>query len=246
MGTKVFISYRRKDSAGYAGRLMDYLKTKLGRDLLFMDVETIPLGSNFEKVLHEEISKCLVLLAVIGPTWCDARDENGKRRLDDPNDFVRMEISAALQRDIPVIPILLDGATMPKADQLPNALRGLTSRNGLDVRHGSFHEDIDRLVRSLKAQVDQSSAPRLAKSRVSENRNDARAKGWLWLGGGLVVAAIGAWAATVYFFPLERTRTPQLPSPKVEAGPGGVAIGGDVKGSTITVNPTAGGDSRSR
>jgi TIR domain len=120
MGTKVFISYRRKDSAGYAGRLMDYLKTKLGRDLLFMDVETIPLGSNFEKVLHEEISKCRVLLAVIGPTWCDARNENGKRRLDDPNDFVRMEISAALQRDIPVIPILLDGATMPKADQLPN------------------------------------------------------------------------------------------------------------------------------
>jgi hypothetical protein len=247
MGTNVFISYRRKDSAGYAGRLMDRLKTKLGQDLLFMDVETIPLGSNFEKVLHEEIGKCRVLLALIGPTWCNARDENGKRRLDDQNDFVRMEISAALQRDIPVIPILLDGATMPKADQLPNDLRGLTSRNGLDVRHASFHEDMDRLIHSLKAQVDQSGAPRFAKTRVSglSNRNDARAKSWLWLGGGLVVAAIGAWAASVYFFPLERTGTPQ-PSTKVEAGPGGVAVGGDVKGSTITVNPTSGGDTRSR
>lgn len=261
MGTNVFISYRRKDSAGYAGRLMDRLKTKLGQDLLFMDVETIPLGSNFEKVLHEEIGKCRVLLAVIGPTWCDARDENGKRRLDDQNDFVRMEISAALQRDIPVIPILLDGATMPKADQLPNDLRGLTSRNGLDVRHASFHEDMDRLVQSLKAQVDQSGAPRLAKTRVSgpSNRNDARGKSWpwlflrakrsqqalAWLGGGLVVVATGAWAASVYFFPLEKTRTPQ-PSTKVEAGPGGVAVGGDVKGSTITVNPTSGGDTRSR
>src|SRR5262245_20465393 len=154
METKVFISYRRKDSAGYAGRLMDRLKTKLGRDFVFLDVETIPLGSNFEKVLHEEIGKCRVLLALIGPTWCDARDENGKRRLDDPKDFVRMEISAALQRDIPMIPILLDNATMPKADQLPNELRGLTSRNGLDVRHASFNEDIDRLIRSLKALLD--------------------------------------------------------------------------------------------
>src|SRR5262249_35168060 len=150
--------------------------------LLFMDVETIPLGSNFEKVLHEEISKCGVLLAVIGPTWCDARDETGKRRLDDPKDFVRMEISAALQRDIPVILILLDAATMPKADQLPNELRGLPSRNGLDVRHGSFHEDIDRLVHSLKA-VDQSGGPRLAKTRMNDpsNRNDARNRSWLWL-----------------------------------------------------------------
>ena len=246
METKVFISYRRKDSAGYAGRLMDRLKTKLGRDLLFLDVETIPLGSNFEKVLHEEIGKCRVLLAVIGPTWCDARDENGKRRLDDPKDFVRMEISAALQRDIPVIPILLDGATMPKADQLPNELRGLTSRNGLDVRHASFNEDIDRLIHSLKAQVDQSGAPGLAKTRVSDpsNRNDARGRSWLWhflrdkrnqqvlawLGGGLVIVATGVWAAIVYFFPLEKARAPA----SVQAECGGVAVVGNVSGSTIT------------
>ena len=101
MAAKVFISYRRGDSAGYAGRLMDRLKTELGRDVLFMDVDAIPLGTNFENVLHEEVAKCAVLLAVIGPNWSDARGENGKRRLDDPNDFVRIEIAAALKRKSP-------------------------------------------------------------------------------------------------------------------------------------------------
>ena len=203
MSSKVFISYRRSDSAGYAGRLMDRLKTELGQDLLFMDVETIPLGSNFEKVLHEEIGKCHVLLALIGPTWCDARHENGKRRLDDAKDFVRMEISAGLQRDIPLIPILLDGAKMPRADQLPNELKGLTSRNGLDVRHASFNEDVARLAHSLKEQLDRGGAQH-AKTQVSDpsSRNDGREwfllghkrnqQALAWLGGGLIVAAIGA------------------------------------------------------
>jgi hypothetical protein len=96
--------------------------------------------------LHEEVAKCGVLLAVIGPNWSAARDEDGKRRLDDPKDFVRIEIAAALQRNIPVIPILLDGARIPKVNELPNDLKGLTSRNGLHVRHASFHEDMDRSV----------------------------------------------------------------------------------------------------
>src|SRR5262245_48612623 len=158
MAAKVFISYRRDDSAGYAGRVRDRLERELGRDLLFMDVDAIPLGTNFSKVLHEEVAKCGVLLAVIGPNWSDVRDEHGNRRLDDPNDFVRIEIAAALQRDIPVIPILLDGASIPKADQLPSDLRELASRNGLDVRHASFHTDMDRLILGLKEQLDQGGA----------------------------------------------------------------------------------------
>src|SRR5262249_49759992 len=92
---------------------------------LFMDVDAIPLGTNFSKVLHEEVAKCGVLLAVIGPDWSDARDEHGNRRLDDPNDFVRIEIAAALQRNIPVIPVLLEGARIPKADELPEDLKEL-------------------------------------------------------------------------------------------------------------------------
>jgi WD40 repeat protein len=159
MAAKVFLSYRRDASAGHAGRVKDRLDRELGHDLLFMDVDAIPLGMNFVKVLHEEIAKCGVLLAMIGPNWLDARDEDGNRRLDNPNDFVRIEIAAALQRDIPVIPILLDGARLPKADQLPKDLEELALRNGLDVRHASFHNDVDRLIRGLKQQSGQANAP---------------------------------------------------------------------------------------
>jgi hypothetical protein len=101
-----------------------------------------------------------VLLALIGPKWLDARDDSGKRRLDDPNDFVRIEIGAALQRNIAVIPILLDGASIPKPNQLPEALQELALRNGLEVRHASFHNDLDRLIQGLKKQLVQSSGPR--------------------------------------------------------------------------------------
>jgi hypothetical protein len=121
MAGTIFINYRRDDSAGHA-------------DLLFIDVDAIPLGVNFIKVLRDEVAKCDVLLALIGPNWLNVRDEEGNRRLDNPSDFLRIEIAAALQRDIPVIPILLVGARMPKASQLPKDLEELSARNGLDVR----------------------------------------------------------------------------------------------------------------
>ena len=153
MATKVFISYRRQDAAGHAGRVRDRLATEFGANLLFMDVDGIPAGVNFVKALHKELAKCGVLLAVIGPDWLKVRDKDGKRRLENPNDFVRVEIAAALQRNIPVIPILLDGVKVPKTNQLPKDLEGLSTRNGLDVRDASFHNDIDKLVRRLKDQL---------------------------------------------------------------------------------------------
>jgi TIR domain len=110
----------------------------------------IPLGRNFVKQLTSEVNGCDAFLAVIGPNWLDARDEHGNRRLDDPNDFVRIEVGAALQRDIPVVPILLDGAKMPSADQLPSDLQELSFRGGLDLRHSSFDADVSRLIRELK------------------------------------------------------------------------------------------------
>jgi uncharacterized membrane protein HdeD (DUF308 family) len=152
MVAKVFLCYRRDDSAAFAGRVQDRLVQEFGRDLLFMDVDAIPLGANFATVLRDAVAKCEVLLAVIGPHWLDARDDAGVRRLDDPNDYVRIEIGAALQRNVPVVPLLLDGAKVPKANQLPVDLKELAMRNGLDVRHGSFHSDLDKLVRDLKGQ----------------------------------------------------------------------------------------------
>jgi hypothetical protein len=151
MNPKVFLSYRRDDSAAYAGRIVDRLQRAFGRNLLFMDVDNVPLGVNFAKVVHDEVAKCDVLLVVIGHNWLSAQDDRGKRRLHNPDDFVRIEIATALRRNIRVIPILLDGATVPKANELPEELKELALRNGLDVRHTSFHNDMNRLIRSLKA-----------------------------------------------------------------------------------------------
>jgi hypothetical protein len=115
-----------------------------------MDVDSIRLGTDFVKVIREEVAKCDTLLAVIGPGWLDARDEKGNRRLDNPDDFVRIEVGTALKRGITVIPILLQGTPAPKADQLPNDLKELSLRNGLEVRHASFAGDMERLIRDLK------------------------------------------------------------------------------------------------
>jgi TIR domain len=150
---KVFLCYRREDSGGYAISIQDRLKRDLGADVLFMDVDSIPLGKNFVKLLNDEVAKCEVLLAVIGQNWLNARDEDGKPRLDNPNDFVRIEIAAALQRDIPVIPILLNGVRIPSADKLPKDLVELSVRNGIDVRHSSFRSDVDRLVQGLQGHL---------------------------------------------------------------------------------------------
>ena len=182
MAPSLFISYRRHDSAGYSGRVHDRLQREFGHNLLFMDVDSIPLGSNFTKVLGEEIAKCEALLAVIGPGWLDARDENGHRRLGNPDDFVRIEIGTALKRGIRVIPILLEGTQVPKADQLPDDLKELALRAGLDVRHASFNEDMERLIRELKGGRVIVSRTKKSKSRTRNVRSVASL--------GLVVAIV--------------------------------------------------------
>jgi TIR domain len=146
MSKKIFISYRRSDSPGTAGRLHDFLSTKFGDEAVFMDVDSIELGWNFKKEIDEAVAKCGVLLAVIGPSWLNEL----KRRLDEPNDHVRIEISAALQRNIPVIPILLDGTSAPKTQTLPKDLEELSLRNGLSIRNDSFRRDIEPLEARLR------------------------------------------------------------------------------------------------
>ena len=176
MAARVFISYRRDDSAGHAGRVHDRLERELGRDLLFMDVDAIPLGADFVEVLGAEVGKCDVLLAIIGPGWLEARDDIGQRRLDNEQDFVRVEIAAALKRGIPVIPILLEGTKVPKSEQLPDDLKALSRRNGLDVRHASFHADMDKLVRSLGGRGGRSRRPRRRATRSCAPRAASRSK----------------------------------------------------------------------
>jgi hypothetical protein len=123
MAGKIFINYRREDSIAVAGRLHDRLAAMFGRDNLFMDVDNIPIGINFEEYLNNQVAQCDAMLSVIGPNWLDAKDDTNQRRLDKPDDFVAIEIAAALARNILVIPVLVDGTHMPKASELPASLK---------------------------------------------------------------------------------------------------------------------------
>jgi hypothetical protein len=147
---RVFISYRRQETSGMAGRLYDRLAAHLGEDQVFMDVDTIAPGVDFAEVITQAVRSCEALLAVIGPHWLTATDQDGRRRLDDPHDLVRLEVAAALKRDIRVIPILVEGAVMPRRQELPEDLVRLARRNALSVRHESFGADADRLLSAIE------------------------------------------------------------------------------------------------
>jgi TonB family protein len=146
----IFVSYRRSDSQGEAGRLFDDLAKHFGEDAVFMDVAAIEAGRDFRKAIEEGVTKCGVLLVVIGLEWLDAKDERGARRLDDPSDFVRIETGSALRRDIPVIPVLVRGAKMPSAEQLPDELKELAYRNCIELTHARWRSDIQLLTESLR------------------------------------------------------------------------------------------------
>ena len=149
----IFISYRRNDTEGEAGRLFDDLVSEFGENSVFMDVAAIEAGRDFRKVIDESVSTCGVLLAIIGKNWVDAKDDNGQRRLDDPTDFVRLETASALRRDIPVIPILVRGAKMPRAEDLPDDLRDLAYRNCVELTHARWNSDLELLVNALRRQL---------------------------------------------------------------------------------------------
>jgi hypothetical protein len=142
----VFISYRREDTSGYAGRLYDILSAHFGRQNTFMDLDTIEGGDDFTAVIEQKINVSDVLVAVIGGKWLTVAEGNGTRRLDNPRDFVRLEIAKALERGIRVIPVLVGGATMPHAEDLPNDLRPLCERQAVEISDAHFHSDTDQLV----------------------------------------------------------------------------------------------------
>jgi hypothetical protein len=146
MAAKIFINYRRNDTTGTAGRLHDRLAQSFGRKNLFMDVDHMPAGIDFVSYLDRQVAACNVFLALIGPGWLDVRNENGDRRLYDADDFVAIEIAAALARNIRVIPVLVDGARMPKASELPELLKPLVRRHAVEVRHAQFGRDTDALI----------------------------------------------------------------------------------------------------
>jgi formylglycine-generating enzyme required for sulfatase activity len=145
----IFISYRRGDTEGQARALSIELTNYVGERSVFMDVDSIALGRDFRQSLHESLESCDALLALIGNNWLDVKDASGRRRLDDPADFVRQEISAALKRNIPVTPVLLQGASIPASENLPDDLKDLAFRNGFELSHTRWHSDVRELVQRL-------------------------------------------------------------------------------------------------
>ena len=145
----IFISYRRDDSAGYAGRLYDRLRGHFVKERLFMDIDNIPPGHDFVDVLDHAIASCNVVLALIGKQWLSITDADGARRLDNPHDFVRLEVATALRRNIRVIPVLLRGATMPPVSDLPADLQGVVRRQAFVINDDGFHRDVDRLIEAI-------------------------------------------------------------------------------------------------
>jgi hypothetical protein len=152
----VFISYRRLDCAPHAGRLYDRLVDRLGNHAVFMDVDTIAPGVDFGASIEAAVGSCDVFMALIGDDWLNIEDPPGRRRLDDPNDLVRLEIAAALRRsDVLVIPVLVEGAAMPRPEQLPDDLKPLTRRNAFELGDSRWRLDVDRLI----AHAEQALAP---------------------------------------------------------------------------------------
>jgi hypothetical protein len=183
---RIFMSYRRNDSSGYAGRIADRLHAAFGADNVFMDVDDIKPGFDFTEELHRALAGCDALIALIGPNWLKASNTSGARRIDDPQDFVRQEISAALERKIRVIPVLLQKADMPASADLPEALAPLALHQGIELSDSRWDYDVDQLIKALGG-----------RSPVRSGVNRA----WILATGGLALAAI-ALAATVYFRPV--------------------------------------------
>jgi hypothetical protein len=149
---RIFISYRREESAGHAGRLYDRLFAHFG-DRVFMDVHSLKGGVDFEEVIEQVVPSCAVVLAIIGPQWLTSTDEASRRRIDDPHDLMRRELEAAFTAAVRVIPILIAGAAMPKREYLPNGLERLARRHNLRLSNETFHADVDVVMEAIESVV---------------------------------------------------------------------------------------------
>jgi hypothetical protein len=219
----IFISYRRDDSEGEAGRLFDDLTRVFGNEAVFMDVSGIEPGTDFRKAIDDNVACCGVLLAMIGPTWATISGPDGKRRLDNENDYVRLEIASALRRNIAVIPVLVHEAHMPHADQLPDDLKDLTYRNSVEITHARWNSDVQLLIEALKQYVHATNATEAAPVHATvpvqlppmRAPQDAPAPAQIRskapLISGLIVLGVVI-AALVFFFVLHR------PAPKEASG----------------------------
>jgi TIR domain-containing protein len=183
---RIFLSYRREDTSGHAGRLYDALAERFGDENVFMDVDTIEVGADFAEAITRAVASCDAAIALIGRQWLAAADAKGRRRLDDPNDFVRLELEAALERDVPVVPALVQGAGHPTAEELPATIAPLARRQGVELDDEGWHDDVERLIERLERAVGMPPAPSVA----------PKARPWWRTAPGLLIA-LGALIAAL-------------------------------------------------
>lgn len=236
---RIFISYRRDDSGYIAGMLAERLEAVFGSDSVFIDVDAIPLGVDFREYLNQAVAKSELMLALMGNEWLNVKNAQGLRRLDDPADFVRIEIEAALKRQIPVVPVLLEQARMPLEAELPPSLQPLAFRNAAEIRSGrDLNYHIEQLIRGIKNQYGSTASvaavgsqkPEAQPAKVSEKvaeqatsiadldktPTNTQRKPLLWLlgaVGALVVLglAINLWLKTVSEPPYSEPSSNNLP-----------------------------------
>lgn len=193
--SKIFVSYRRQDASGEAGRLVDHLQEVFGDDSVFLDVETIEAGLDFIQAIEKALSSCKVLIAMIGPHWANMKDPQGNLRLFNKDDFIRIEISAALKRDIRVIPVLVNGAMMPNPEDLPEDLQALTRRHAQELSSSRWKYDSDQLTSVLSKIIEHKPQPKPQPNPEPSPKpyipkpplpKSWWAKNYLWVIGGVV------------------------------------------------------------
>lgn len=182
---KVFIGYRRDDARGTAGRIYDRLADHYGERRVFRDVDAVAKGADFVETVEQAVAASDAMLVVIGPDWARITDEAGRRRLDDPSDYVRVEVERGLARtDLKVIPVLVSGASVPKAEELPLSLTPLVHRNGVEIRETRFDADVDHLIDEIGGR------PRLAAWLRANRVRTALVGGGVVAAGGILVAQV--------------------------------------------------------
>ena len=177
----IFISYRREDAAGYTRAIYDQVVQHFSKERVFMDVDAIEPGLPFDEAIEKAIGQCEILLAVIGQNWLAQRAGAGPR-INDPKDYVRLEIAAALSRNVRVLPVLLEGAKMPSEEELPEDLRELSLRRAVDVSHSSFRSDVENLILAVR---------RALGERVVPSQPPGRPSMIYWLAGALAICVLG-------------------------------------------------------
>lgn len=204
MPKKVFISYRRDDTASAAGRVFDRLSRRLGKSNVFFDVSTIGGGADFTKEVASQISRSDVALVFIGDKWLGQTQPTGRERIWDPADYVRAEVRAALARPL-VLPVLVAGACMPKPQQMPEDIQGLTSRNALLLRHERFDDDVENIVATVLGES--------AKPRAWEDKSTLGAKVAYGIGGAIAASALMLLVGFIHFWMLARPLSASIGRP---------------------------------